>query len=204
LDDELEALLLRQLYLTELEEGNDTEALEIAERMVDLGTLGDIARQDAARAALALNAVDAAIDHITIAAHICPTERRSFHYCHLGAILRSRGRDLEAVEALRSAERFAQTDHPMYRAALALAENQESAQAPDWTALREQLEGIENKKGYLLWVLGEVCLKDGDRESGREYLTRFLERLDGAPRAKSLSLCSEIAHASELLHDSES
>src|SRR5690606_15094695 len=51
-DYELFGLLLRQKYLAEVDEGDDESALRIAEQMIDLGTLGDIARQDAARAAL--------------------------------------------------------------------------------------------------------------------------------------------------------
>src|SRR5690606_36352588 len=53
-DDELKALLIRQIYLSALDAGAHEEAYDLALCMVDLGELGDIARQDAARAALAL------------------------------------------------------------------------------------------------------------------------------------------------------
>ncbi len=201
-DDELRALLLRQLYLAELEEGNDAEALAIAEAMVELETLGDVARQDAARAAVALGQLDMAVAHLQVAARICPAGRRAFHYCHLGALLRFAGRKRLALEALGRAVRWAVTDRALYQALLALTEAEDDQKSYEWQELREQLEDADSQKGYALWVLGELALRAGDLHAAQGYLTRFLERLDDAPRAKSLSLQSEIAHARELLRRS--
>jgi hypothetical protein len=101
-DYELFALLLRQKYLAEMNDGDDEAALRIAEQMIDLGTLGDIARQDAARAALGLDDVQAAIGHLRIAARVCPASRRAFHYAHLGTLLRFDGQQKIAISIMHS------------------------------------------------------------------------------------------------------
>lgn len=198
-DDELKALLLRQLYLAELEQGHDAEALRIATAMVELGTLGDLARQDAARAALAIGDSQIAIGHLRIAARVCPPERQAFHYGHLGALLRFSGQPEQAVEAFARASRCASEDRTLYLAAQALAEAHAGRSDADFETLRDKLES-ERLKGYALWVLGELCLLTGDQESGIEYLERFISRQNDVPRAQSLSLQGEIAHAKALLH----
>lgn len=198
-DDELKALLLRQLYLAELEQGQDAEALRIATSMVELSTLGDLARQDAARAALALGDYQSAIGHLRVAARVCPPERQAFHLGHLGALLRFSGQPELAVEAFARASRCATEDRSLYLASQALAEAQAGRSDADFDALRARLES-ERLKGYALWVLGEICLLTGDQESGIEYLERFIARQIDVPRAQSLSLHGEIAHAKALLH----
>lgn len=198
-DYELMALLLRQKYLAEIEEGNDSAALRVAEQMVELGTLGDVARQDAARAALGVDDLDAAIGHLRIAARVCPPDRRAFHFAHLGTLLRFDGQVDQAVEAFKKAIRWATEDRDLYLAQQALAEVALGHTTADLEGLRERLEGDDPMKAYSLWVLGELCLVLGDTESGATYLKRFLSRQTGAPRAKALALKGEVAHASALL-----
>lgn len=199
-DPEMEALLLRQLYLAELEDGDLEGALYTAGEMVDLETLGDIARQDAARAAAALGKVDVAAAHLRIAAQVCPPERRAFHLATLGALLRFAGRTSEAVGVFETAASLASKDRWLYLGQWALAER-EAGQEPTWSFedLRQGLESAKSQQGYALWVLGEVCSALGDRAAGARYLTRFLGRLEGAPRAKALALAGEVAHAKTLL-----
>lgn len=199
-DPEMEALLLRQLYLAELEEGDTAAALTTAEEMIDLAALGDIARQDAARAAAALGAVDVAAGHLRIAAEICPPERRAFHLATLGALLRFTGRVAEAVPVFEDAADCAKKDRWLYLGQWALAEKA-AGREPTWnlTDLRRGLESGESQKGYALWVLGELCAVLGDEQAGTQYLKRFLGRLEGAPRAKALSLAGEVAHVKGLL-----
>lgn len=200
-DDELVALLLRQIYLAELEEGNDEAALRLAEQMVDLGTLGDVARQDAARAAVATGDIDVAIGHLRIAARVCPAGRRAFHYAHLGSLLRFDGKIEEAVEAFHKARHWATEDRDLYRAQLALAEAAAGRTNADLQELRDCLENEAEQKAYALWVLGELCVLLGDPARGSDYLQQFLERQKSAPRAKSLSLRGEVEHASALLKE---
>ncbi len=197
-DDELNGLLQRQLYLAELEQGHDHEALAIAAKMIELGMLGDLARQDAARAAIAINDVDAAIGHLRVAARVCPAARRAFHYGHLGALLRFAGRPEEAVQAFIRANRWATEDRHLYQAAQALAEADAGKLGTDFEALRDSLEA-QKLKAYSLWMLGELCLLSGDPEAGAIYLKRFIDRQHDASRAQCLSLRGEIAHAEALL-----
>jgi tetratricopeptide (TPR) repeat protein len=200
-DSELHALLLRQIYLAEIDEGNDLQALRVAEQMIDLGTLGDVARQDAARAALGIDDVDAAIGHLRIAARVCPAGRRAFHYAHLGALLRFDGQVQEAIEAFSRANRWATEDRDLYQAQQALAEAAQGKTDADLALLRRRLESDADQKPYALWVLGELCVLVGDTRQGAAYLKQFLERQSSAPRAKALALKGEVAHASALLKE---
>lgn len=201
-DPELEALLLRQLYLVALERQEDRLALQLAEEMIELGELGDIARQDAARAALGCGNLDAAVGHLRIAARICPEDRRAFHWATVGALLRFGGRYPEAIQAFSRARRWATQDRTLYQAQLVLTECAASLQpSTQLTQLREHLESLESQHGYTEWVLGELCALLGDRPASRRYLTRFLSRLHEAPRAKYLALQGEIARAKALLQE---
>lgn len=198
-DEELKALLLRQLYLVELEGGEIEEAYEIAVCMVDLEALGDIARQDAARAALALGRFDDALGHLRVAARVCPPSRRAFHYAHLGSLLRFSGQLESAIEAFGKAGRWATEDRTLVLAQKALAERAAGHVTDDLRALRNQLEAQVERKAYSLWILGELSVILGEERAAAQYLRQFLDRLEGAPRAKSLSLQGEIAHAQKLL-----
>lgn len=199
-DPEMEALLLRQIYLADLEDGDLEGALQAATEMVELEALGDIARQDAARAAAALGEIDVAAAHLRIAAEVCPPDRRAFHLATLGSLLRFAGRATEAVPVFQTAVDCAKKDRFLYLGQWALAE-QAAGQEPTWALeeLRRGLESAPTQKGYALWVLGELCAALGDEQSGARYLTRFLGRVEGAPRAKALALAGEVAHAKTLL-----
>ncbi len=198
-DYEMMALLLRQKYLAEIEDGRDDLALRIAEQMIELGTLGDVARQDAARAALGVDDVHAAIGHLRIAARVCPPDRRAFHYAHLGTLLRFDGQVEQAIDAFQKAIRWATEDRDLYIAQQALAEAARGHTNADLEALRVRLENDDPMKAYSLWILGELCVVLGDPESGAIYLRRFLSRQTEAPRAKALALKGEMAHATALL-----
>ncbi len=202
-DEEMEALLLRQLYLGQLEEGDFAAAMETAEDMIELAALGDVARQDAARAALGLGEVDVAVGHLRIAARIAPDSRRAFHLATLGALLRFSGRSEEAISAFEHAVRVATEDRALYQAQLALSEvaaGRPSSQ--DLATLRTRLESSEHQRGYTLWVLGELCSHVGDEPASRDYFTRFLDRMTHAGRAKALALRGEVALAQGALRKS--
>src|SRR5262245_52534680 len=78
------AMLLRQLYLSQMEAKRFATALETAEEMVGLGIMPDVARQDAARACLGLGNVEAAVAHLRLASRVSPPSRRAFHLWTLG------------------------------------------------------------------------------------------------------------------------
>lgn len=198
-DAELKALLLRQLYQCALDAEAHDEAYDLALCMIDLEELGDIARQDAARAALGLGRMDEAIEHVRIASKVCPQSRRSFHLGHLGALLRFSGQLDKSVQAFEEATRCAGPDTALYQAQQALAEAERGTDVPQLRRLREQLENGTPQKGYAQWILGELCYRLGDYSAAARYLKRFLERIEDAPRAKCLSLKGEIAHARMLL-----
>lgn len=201
-DDEMTALLLRQLYLVHLDRRDYESALGVAEEMVELGELGDVARQDAARAAMGLDKIDVAAGHLRIAARVCPPDRRAFHFATLGALLRFGGKPQEAVEAFSKASRWSTKERSLYRAQQVLAERDARlTPSADLSSLRASLEELESGRGYALWVLGEICALLGDREASRSYLTRFLSRLSDASPAKCLALRGEIARAEALLQE---
>lgn len=199
-DEETRALLLRQLYLVHLEREDFEEALALAEEVVDLEALGDIARQDAARAALGAGEFERALAHLSVAAEVCPPERRSFHLGTKGALLRFAGRPGEAIALFDEAALLAEGDRSLYRAQLALTEVA-AGHKPRFSLaeIYAELEGERPLKGYTLWVLGELAGLLGNRTASRDYLMRFVTRLSRAPRAKTLALAGEMAHAQALL-----
>jgi tetratricopeptide (TPR) repeat protein len=199
-DEELRALLLKQSYDALMAMGQTRDALERAEEIIDLGPLGDVARHDAARAAAALGEIEVAADHLRIAAKVAPEERRAFHFGTLGALLRFAGLAEDAREAFKKAERWADADRAIYRAQRALAEG-DAGVGPEesWAELRQELEQSPSQKGYALWVLGELCARQGDPAASRSYMSAFLKRLERASPLKCLSLKSEIERAREIV-----
>lgn len=198
-DPEFECLLLRQLFLAEFEEERYGAALDIAERMIAIGELADVARQDAARACLALGDVSAAAGHLRIAARICPPSRRPFHDWTLGALLYLDGQWEAAAGVLSRAARWATTQKPLYEAQLGLAQHAANIASPDLEALRRTLECSPCAAGYGELVLGELCFVLGDATAARRYLEGFVARVESGRPAKAATLRTELSHARDLL-----
>ncbi len=198
-DPELECLLLRQLYLAAIEEGHFEEALILAERVIEVGELGDVARQDAARVCLALGDVDAAVGHLRIAGRVSPPSRRAVHDWTLGTVLYLEGRPEDAIPALSRAARWATTQKPLYEALLGLARRASGQNEPNLAELREQLEDSDCLTGYGELVLGELCVHLGEHGAARRHLRGFVERVAKSRRAKTLTLAAEVEHATRLL-----
>lgn len=198
-DAEFECLLLRQLFLAEFEEEHYDAALDIAERMIAIGELADVARQDAARACLALGDASAAAGHLRIAARICPPSRRPFHDWTLGALLYLDGQWGAAAGALSRAARWATTQKPLYEAQLGLAQHAAKIASPDLEALRRTLEGSPCATGYGELVLGELCFVLGDEAAARRHLEGFVTRVESGRPAKAATLRAELSHARALL-----
>ena len=199
LDETTKVMLLRQLYLAQMEARRFDEALQISLQMVALEVMPDVARQDAARACLGLGAVDRAIEHLRLASRVCPASRRAFHYWTLGSTLYLTGRHDEAISALSRAVRWGTSDRPLYRGQLALARIANGEEVDDLHALRENLTDAPCGQGYGQFVLGEIAYHQGDLESAQRYLRGFVERSTSGRIALSVALKAEVARARRLL-----
>ncbi len=189
------ALLLRQLYLSLIERRRFEQARELAEQMVELEVLPDVAHHDAARACLGLEDVARAAGHLRLAARLGPASRRAFHFWTLGAVLYLHGRAEDGARVLRRAVRWATREKPLYRAQLALAELEAGLPIADLAALRAELEGCPSGQGYGEYVLGELCLRLKDERAAVDYLSRFVERTTSGRVALAIALSAEIKRA---------
>lgn len=199
LDPTTHAMLLRQLYLSQMEARHFEEALATAERMVDLDIMPDVARQDAARACLGLGDTVQALFHLRIASRVSPAARRAFHLWTLGSVLYLQGRPRDALGPLERAVRWGTTDKPLYQAQVVLARLAMGETVPELSAIREQLADAPCGQGYGQFVLGELAFALGDTEQGCRYLTAFVRRTTSGRVALSVALAGEIAHAERLL-----
>ena len=175
-DHETRALLLRQLYLSKMERRRFDEALEIAEEMVDLAVMADVARQDAARACLGLQRRADAVKHLRIAGRVSPASRRAFHLWTLGSVLFLCERYREAVGALSRAIRWGTTERPLYEAQRALARIGAGEDPPNVRELIESLQDAPCGQGYGQFVLGLLCFHAGDTDEAKQYLDAFITR----------------------------
>jgi len=195
------AMLLRQLYLSQMEGRRFDEAHETAERMLTLGVMPDVARQDAARACLGLGDHEGAVAHLRLASRVSPPSRRAFHLWTLGSVLYLFGRNRDAMGALSRAARWGTTDRPLYQAQLALTRlaSGEAVPASEIRSLRERLSDAPCGQGYGQFVLGELAFHEQDFESAREYLRGFVKRSTSGRVALAVALNGEIARARRLL-----
>jgi tetratricopeptide (TPR) repeat protein len=195
------AMLLRQLYLSEMEARRFEDALRTAEAMIASGVMPDVARQDAARACLGLGQIGMAISHLRIASRVSPASRRAFHLWTLGSVLYLEGRFSEAIGALARAARWGTTDRPLYQAQLALSRlaNGEDIPPSELVELRERLADAPCGQGYGQFVLGELAFHAQELELAREYLRGFVRRSTTGRVALAVALQGEITRARRLL-----
>jgi len=200
-DRTTQAMLLRQLYLAHMEARRFEQALSVSEQMVELGIMPDVARQDAARACLGLERVDAAVEHLRIASRVGPASRRAFHLWTLGSTLYLLGRHREATGALSRALRWGTTAKPLYAAQLALARFAagDTAQSRAFAELRDHLAEAPCGQGYGQFVLGELAFNGGYHHAARRYLEGFVRRTTSGRVALAVALTGEISKAKELL-----
>lgn len=199
LDRTTQALLLRQLYLSHYESRRFEEARAVAEQMVELGVLSDIAQQDAARACFALDDHEAALGHLRLAARQGPPQRRAFHYWTLGSLLYLLGRYDEAASALMRAIRWGTTDKPLYRAHLALVRLDAGERPRSLGRIIDELAAASCGQGYGRFVLGLLCARTGRRDEAIEYLRAFVRRTTWEKPRLSIPLERELAVARQEL-----
>lgn len=197
-DVETQGLLLRQLYLGELEGGNYARAREVAEQLVSLDVLPDVARHDAARACQALGALDDAIAHLRKAVQVAPEPRRVFHLSTLGSLLYVSGRAIEACTALQQALQGPGAALPLLRGQLALAQHA-SGEDGELDLAYHELQHDRSGEGYGRFVLGELAIARGDRRAAQVYLEAFLAKVRRSRPAAKAALAPEVARATETL-----
>lgn len=192
-------MLLRQLYLSLMEDRCFAEALEIARQMVALDVMPDVARQDAARACLGLGDIEGAVQQLRLASRVSPPARRAFHLWTLGSVLYLNGRPDAAVSVLARAVRWGTRDKPLYRAQLALAQRARGEPSEDFRELWSKLVGVPCGRGYGRFVLGELAFYLQEYEACRECLEEFVERTTSGRVALAVALDGELRRARELL-----
>lgn len=198
LSSDTQALLLRQLYLSHLERGRFDDAKAVAEQMIAISVLGDVALHDAARACLCLGQVSEAARHLRTASRSGPPSRRAFHLSCLGSLFANTGHLDKAVTCLRRAVRWATEDRPLYRAQLALTLHRNGS-AVD---LAQAFGGLHNSKhsgGYADFVLGELAHALGDGDVAIARLLAFVARVEASSISIRAGLRYEFERAKDLL-----
>lgn len=204
-DRTLRAMLLRQLYLSQMESERFEAACLTAREVLALGVLPDVACQDVARALLALGRHREAVEELRRASRMGPASRRAFHNWTLGTTLYFTQDYAAAATALERAVRWGTTARPLYRAQLLLArlaQGRKNTAARLATALaqaRQELEEAACGQGYGRYVLGELAHRQGDIAAARRFLEEFIQRSDNGRVAQRVALSAELARARSLL-----
>lgn len=208
------AMLLRQLYLSQMEAECFDEAAATAQSVAELGVLSEVAFQDWARAELGRGQLQVAISLVRQAARSAPASRRSFHWWSLGCLLYGEGQSARAADAFEKALRWAKGSRPLYRAQLALARSEPAWQGqgscfgaagerepvePHWGSLRSELAAADCGRGYGQYVLGLLADRQHDGRAARHYLSAFCERVGAGRVALRVGLKGELDQARSLL-----
>jgi tetratricopeptide (TPR) repeat protein len=203
LDKTTQAMLLRQLYLSEFETRRFRHAEDVALQAVELGVLPDVLYQDAARAALAAGDLEHAIGHLRMAVRQGPASRRAFHWWTLGSTFFLSRRYVEAITALSRASRWGTHDKPLYRAHLALAK---IAGGDSVSHLQETIDALAAApcgQGYGRFVLGHLAYAAGAWPAARRYLDAFVKRTESGRPALVIALDGELRMAKATLSKME-
>lgn len=198
-DPTTRSMLLRQLYLSLLEQKKFEEALAVAEENLKTGVLTDVVHQDIARAHLALGNTVSSAGHLRLASRLGPASRRAFHCWTLGSVLYLAQQHEQAILAFLHAVRWGTRDKPLYRAQLALARRAAGLKGDNLAALYDQLTEVPCGGGYGQFVLGELAYYCGDFPRAREHLQAFVKRTSRGRLAMSIALKGEMSQARRLL-----
>jgi tetratricopeptide (TPR) repeat protein len=199
LDRTTKSMLLRQLYLALYEERRFQKAAEIADQIVGIAVLPDVAHQDAARAKQGLGDIEAAAGHLRLAARVGPANRKAFHWWTLGSLYFLAHRYDDAISALTRASRWGTTDKPLYQGHLAIARCAKGEAVADLGTFIDRLAGVPAGQGYGRFVLGQLAFYDQRWAESRRYLESFLTRTLGGRAAMMIALEGEIEVAQRTL-----
>ncbi len=192
-------LLLRQLYLAQLEERRLGAAAETALQMTQVGPLSDIAHHDLARVLFALEREDEAVRHQRLAYRRSPAARRSFHLWSLATYQHYSGKAEDALASLRRAERWATRDRPVILAHAAYVELDAGGAPEGLSEIVSDLEASDVQEGYGQYLLGMIATLVGDTGRAETFLRAFLRRNAGIDAIKALSLAEELRRARSAL-----
>ncbi|WP_437286132.1 tetratricopeptide repeat protein [Sorangium sp. So ce406] len=199
LDRTTQAMLLRQLYLAYFETRRFERASEVAEQIVALGVLSDVAHQDAARAKQALGDIEGAVGHLRLAARTGPASRRAFHWWTLGSVYHLARRYDEAIGALTRAARWGTRDKPLYQGHLAVVQCESGRTVEGLGALIDRLSEVPAGQGYGRFVLGQMAYFDRRWDEAKKYLEAFVQRSTSGRAAVAIALGGEIEAARQTL-----
>jgi hypothetical protein len=195
IDADTHALLLRQLYLSHLEQRRFRHAAEVARQMAEVGSMPDIAHHDASRALSALGDLPAAIVEQRLAARLSPLTRRSFHFWCLGTLQHFAGDVNGAVDSLRRGMRWARRDKPLLRAHSAFVRLDSGEGVPKLGEIVKQLAKAPCREGYGQFLLGMLAHHMGDKGRATMHLRAFLRRNASLDPAKATTLREELRRA---------
>ena len=197
-------LLLRQLYLSQLERRQLGRAARTAMEMAEIGPLADVAHHDAARALAADGDLAAAISAQRLAARKAPATRRSFQLWSLATLQHHAGEPGAALDSLSRATRWASRDGPLLRAHAAYV-TLDSGEIPE--ALDEvtaSLKASACRQGYGEYLLGMIAYLASDGRSAAPLLRAFLRRHAATDVPQLLTLQEELRRARRVLAQIES
>jgi tetratricopeptide (TPR) repeat protein len=199
LDRTTKTMLLRQLYLALYEERRFLKAAEIADQIVSIAVLPDVAHQDAARARQSLGEIEVAAGHLRLAARVGPANRKAFHWWTLGSLYFLAHRYDDAISALTRASRWGTTDKPLYQGHLAIARCAKGEAVEDLGVFIDRLVAVPAGQGYGRFVLGQLAFYDRRWAEARRYLESFVTRTLGGRAAMTIALEGEIEVARRTL-----
>ncbi len=199
INNDTQAMLLRQLYLSHYTQRQFQLAYAVALQATELAVLPDVIHQDCARAKQALGDIDGAAAHLRLAARLGPASRRAFHHWTLGSMLHLSERGDEAISALKRAVRWGSTDKPLYRGQLALAKLAMGTHVRGGKRLMAELQGCPAGQGYGRFVLGQLAFHLGMRNEARQHLDAFIERTRKGRPAMRVALEPEVLAAETTL-----
>lgn len=199
LDRTTQAMLLRQLYLAYFETRRFERAAEVADQVLALGVLRDVAHQDAARAKQALGDIEGAVGHLRLAARTGPASRRAFHWWTLGSVYHLARRYDEAIGALTRAARWGTRDKPLYQGHLAVVQCESGRTVEGLGALIDRLSEVPAGQGYGRFVLGQMAYFDRRWDEAEKYLEAFVQRSTSGRAAVAIALGGEIEAARQTL-----
>ncbi len=204
LDPEIQFLLLRQLYIVAIEEERITDALALADQMLAIGVMSDLAEHDRGRVLFALGETRAAIEAQRHAARLAPPDRRSFQALALATFQCFTGDTQAALRSLERAERWSHRDRVLVRAFRVYAELLEGRVPEALEEARRALAASPLREGYGQFLLGMIALELGDRVHAGVHLRAFLRKNAAIDRAKELTLREELRRARKALAELES
>ena len=199
IDRTTQAMLLRQLYMAYYEAAKFRKALDVANQLLELRVMVDIAHQDAARACKSLGLIEDALGHLRLASRRGPASRRAFHLWTLGSTLFLAGRYREAAGALERAAQWGTSEKTLYQAHAILARLARGESVANHRVFFRRLAKSEMGEGYGRFVLGMMAYYTQHWDDAQTLLSSFVKRNETLRPATQHSLAGEVSLAQATL-----